>query len=74
MRYFWIELLTGLLFGSSPAWQLSRPDVGAMMQSSSIKLAGSVRGRNVHRILIVGQVTTTSWAEATARGTALQLS
>jgi predicted permease len=54
-----VALLTGLLFGSSPAWQLSRPDVGAMMQSSSIKLAGSVRGRNVHRILIVGQVTLT---------------
>jgi predicted permease len=49
-------LLTGLLFGSSPAWQFSRPDVGALMQSSSGKLAGNVRNRNLHRMLIVGQV------------------
>ena len=52
-------LLTGLLFGSSPAWQLSRPDVSAVMQSSSVKLAGNIRGRNMHRILIVGQVALT---------------
>jgi predicted permease len=52
-------LLTGLLFGSSPAWQLSRPDVSAMMQSSSIKLAGNIRGRKMHRMLIVGQVALT---------------
>ncbi|HEY6487687.1 MAG TPA: ABC transporter permease [Terracidiphilus sp.] len=49
-------LLTGLLFGSSPAWQFSRPDVSALMQSSSTKLAGNVRGRNFHRMLIAGQV------------------
>jgi predicted permease len=54
-----IALFTGLLFGSSPAWHLSRPDLSALMQSSSVKLAGNVRGRNVHRILIVGQVTLT---------------
>jgi predicted permease len=52
-------LFTGLLFGSSPAWQLSRPEVSALMQSSSIKLAGSVRGRNMHRVLIIGQVALT---------------
>jgi predicted permease len=52
-------LLTGLLFGSSPAWQFSRPDVSALMQSSSIKLAGNVRGRNFHRMLIAGQVALT---------------
>lgn len=54
-----IALVTGLLFGSSPAWQLSRPDVAAMMQSSSAKIAGNLRGRNMHRILIVGQITLT---------------
>ncbi len=54
-----IALVTGLVFGSSPAWQLSRPDVGAVMQSSSVKIAGSVRGQNMHRILIAGQIALT---------------
>jgi predicted permease len=52
-------MLTGILFGTSPAWQLSRPDVGTLMQSSSVKLAGNVRGKNMHRILIIGQVALT---------------
>jgi predicted permease len=54
-----IALVTGLVFGSSPAWQLSRPDVGAVMQSSSVKIAGNVRGQNMHRTLIVGQIALT---------------
>ena len=54
-----VALITGIVFGGSPAWQLSRPDVGALMQSSSGKLAGSVRGRKTHRILIAGQVALT---------------
>jgi predicted permease len=52
-------LLTALLFGSAPAWQLSKPDVGAVMQSSSSKLAGTLRGSNMHRVLIIGQVALT---------------
>jgi len=55
-----IALLTGMVFGGSPAWQLSRPsDVGALMQGSSAKLAGTVRGRHTHRMLIAGQVALT---------------
>ena len=54
-----IALVTGILFGSSPAWQLSRPEVGALMQGSSAKLAGTVRGRHTHRLLIAGQVALT---------------
>ena len=54
-----IAIVTGLLFGSSPAWQLSRPDVSAMMQSSSVKIAGNARGQNMHRALIVGQIALT---------------
>jgi predicted permease len=54
-----IAVVTGLLFGSSPAWQLSRPDVSAMMQSSSVKIAGNARGQNMHRALIVGQIALT---------------
>jgi predicted permease len=54
-----IALVTGIVFGGSPAWQLSRPDVGALMQSSSAKLAGTIRGKNTHRALIAGQVALT---------------
>jgi putative ABC transport system permease protein len=51
-----IALLTGILFGSSPAWQLSRPEPAALMQGSSAKLTGTLRGRHTHRLLIAGQV------------------
>ncbi len=54
-----IAILTAVIFGGSPAWQLSRPDVGALMQGSSAKLAGTVRGRKAHRLLIAGQVALT---------------
>lgn len=51
-----VALLTGILFGMSPAWQLSRPDPGAMIQAGSARLAGTVRGRHTHRLLIAAQV------------------
>ena len=54
-----IAFLTGLVFGSSPAWQLSRPDMGALMQGSSARLAGRTRDRHTHRMLIAGQVVLT---------------
>jgi predicted permease len=54
-----VALITGVLSGSSPAWQLSRPDIGPLMQGASGKLTGSVRGRLTHRLLIAGQVTLT---------------
>jgi len=54
-----VALFTGIVFGLSPALQLSRPEVGALMQGSSAKLAGTVRGRHTHRLLIAGQVTLT---------------
>ena len=54
-----IALITGIIFGGSPAWQLSRPDVGALMQGSSAKLTGNIHGRNTHRLLIAGQVALT---------------
>jgi predicted permease len=47
---------TGILFGLSPAWQLSRPEVSQVMQASSRKTIGSVRGRRTHNGLIVGQI------------------
>src|SRR5580658_8803116 len=36
-----IALLTGILFGISPAYQLSRPQLGALIQASSARLTGS---------------------------------
>ncbi len=54
-----VALLTGILFGISPAWQLSRPQLGHLIQASSAKHTGSARGRNTHRLLIAGQVALT---------------
>jgi len=54
-----VALLTGVLFGISPAYQISRPPLGALMQASSAKLTGSTHSRNTHRVLIAGQVALT---------------
>ena len=54
-----IAVSTGMLFGSWPAWQLSRVDASQALQSSTRKVAGSVRGRRVHNALIAGQIALT---------------
>ena len=55
-----IAVLTGIIFGISPAWQLSRPQVSqVMMQSGTARRAGSARGRRTHSLLIGGQVAIT---------------
>jgi predicted permease len=54
-----IALLTGVLFGLSPALRLSRPDVSQVMQSSSRKIAGGVRGQATHNALIAAQIALT---------------
>jgi predicted permease len=54
-----VAVATGVLFGLSPAWQLSRPEVNQIMQSNSRKAIGSVRGRRMHGILITGQIALT---------------
>lgn len=63
-----MALLTGILFGISPAYQLSRPELGALIQASSAKLTGSTRSRNTHRLLIAGQVALTLLLLAGAGG------
>jgi len=63
-----IALLTGIFFGISPAYQLSRPQLGALIQASSAKLTGSTRSRNTHRLLIAGQVALTLLLLAGAGG------
>ncbi|HXJ06534.1 MAG TPA: ABC transporter permease [Candidatus Acidoferrum sp.] len=63
-----IALLTGIFFGISPAVQLSRPQLGALIQASSAKLTGSAHSRNTHRLLIAGQVALTLLLLAGAGG------
>jgi predicted permease len=54
-----VALLTGILFGVSPAWQLSRPHLSHLIQASSGKHSGTAHNRNTHRLLIAGQVALT---------------
>jgi predicted permease len=66
-----LALLTGILFGLFPALQLARPNISQVMQSSTRKVAGSVRGRRLHSILIAGQIAFTLLL-LTAAGIAIQ--
>jgi len=66
-----VAIATGVLFGISPAWQLSTPQIGALIQASSAKHSGSARSRKSHRILIAGQLALTLLLIASA-GAALK--
>jgi predicted permease len=54
-----LALATVILFGLSPALQLSRPEPGKLLQSGARKVAGSMRGRRTHSALISGQIALT---------------
>jgi predicted permease len=54
-----VALGTGVLFGLWPALQLSRTHIGQIMQSGAHRVAGSVRGRRAHSMLIAVQVALT---------------
>ncbi len=54
-----LALLTGIVFGISPALQSSRPDVAQVMQSSTRRMTAGVRGRRAHSVLIAGQIALT---------------
>jgi predicted permease len=54
-----VALLTGILFGLWPALQLSRPDVGQVMQSGTRRIAGSISGRSMNNSLMAGQIALT---------------
>lgn len=64
-------LATGILFGLWPAWKLSRPEIGPLMQSGTRRTAGSVAGRRAHTGLIAGQMALTLLLLAAA-GSAMQ--
>jgi putative ABC transport system permease protein len=65
-----IAVITGILFGLSPALEISRPHPGSLIQSSSIKFVGSTRARRMHRLPIAGQVALTLLLLAGAGGAA----
>src|SRR5215469_10300541 len=48
--------LTGILFGLSPALQLSRPNLNELIQSGASRHSGGGSDRKTHRLLITGQV------------------
>jgi putative ABC transport system permease protein len=54
-----LALLTGIVFGISPALQSARPDVAQVMQANTRKMTGGVRGRRTHSVLIAGQIALT---------------
>ncbi|MGA7522612.1 MAG: ABC transporter permease [Acidobacteriaceae bacterium] len=66
-----LAVITGIFFGLVPALQLARPEISQVMQSSSRKVAGSVRGRRFHSALIAGQIALTLLL-LTAAGVAIQ--
>lgn len=54
-----LALLTPVVFGLVPALQMARPQIGQVMQSSTRKAAGSVRGKRLHGTLVAAQIALT---------------
>lgn len=54
-----VAILTGLLFGMSPALQLSRPNLSELIQTGAGRHSGGGADRKTHRLLITGQVALT---------------
>ena len=54
-----LALLTGIVFGISPALQSARPDVARVMQANTRKITAGVHGRRTHSVLIAGQIALT---------------
>jgi predicted permease len=50
---------TAIVFGISPALQLSRPDLGRVMRSNTRRIMGSARGKRTHSIMVGAQVALT---------------
>ena len=54
-----LAVLSGMIFGLFPALQSSKPEVSQVMQASTRRLTGSVKGRRMHTALIAGQIALT---------------
>ena len=66
-----LALVTAVLFGLVPALQMAKPEISQVMQSSSSKTAGSVRGKRLHSTLVAAQIALTLLL-LTAAGAAIQ--
>jgi predicted permease len=54
-----LAFITAVVFGLSPALQLSRPDVVRLMQSSGRRVMGSAGAKRAHNTLVAAQVALT---------------
>jgi len=67
-----LAIVSGILFGLWPSLQLSRPDLVQIMQASTRRVTGGLRGRTINTALIAGQIALTlvmvAGAGATMRG------
>jgi putative ABC transport system permease protein len=54
-----LAVATTIIFGLSPAIQLSRPDVARLMQGSGRRVAGSSQAKRMHSIMVGAQVALT---------------
>ncbi len=54
-----VAVITGILFGMSPALQLSCPNLNELIQSGASRHSGGGAGKRTHRLLIAGQVALT---------------
>jgi putative ABC transport system permease protein len=54
-----VAIATAIVCGISPALQLSRPDLGRVIQSSMRRIMGSAHGKRTHSVLVGAQVALT---------------
>jgi putative ABC transport system permease protein len=54
-----VAIVTAILCGISPALQLSRPDLGRLMQSTTRRIMGSAHGKRTHSVMVGAQVALT---------------
>jgi putative ABC transport system permease protein len=66
-----LALFTGIFFGLFPALDMSRPEISQVMQQSTRRVAGTVRGKHFHTVLIAGQIALTLLL-MTAAGAAIE--
>ena len=66
-----LAVLCGIVFGLFPALQSAQPEISQIMQTSTRRLTGGVKGRRIHTALIAGQIALTLLL-MTAAGAAIQ--